>query len=240
MPDLNFKTKDAARDHVWQSLQDEKAAAFPFPPTGRIPNFIGAADAARRLMDHRRFRGVRRIKANPDAPQRPVREAALEAGIEILIPTPRLKGGFRLLDPAKIPEDRYRKAVTLSGADEWGRKVSVHDLPEVDLIVTGSVALTRTGRRCGKGHGYGDIEYAILRELGHPAVPVVTTIHPLQLVHGFPADAHDLPVHLVVTPDETIEVDDPPPAPAGIDWDALTDDDLEAMPVLKEFRDRAS
>lgn len=237
MSNLTFPTKNAARQHVWQTLQDEKAAAFPFPPTGRIPNFAGAAEAARRLMDHPWFKAVRRIKCNPDAPQRPLRELALRVGIELLIPTPRLSGGFRLLDPGKIPEAHYRKAVTLSGADRWGRKIPVFDLPRVDLIVTGSVAVTRQGKRCGKGHGYGDLEYAILRELNHPAVRVVTTTHPLQLVDDFPVDGHDLPLHLIITPEETIEVSNPPVAPAGVDWGRLSDSDLDAMPVLRELRE---
>ena len=96
--------------------------------------------------------------------------------------------------------------------------------------------MTHDGRRCGKGHGYGDLEYALLRESGHSAVPVATTVHPLQILEFFHVDAHDLPVHMIATPEEIIWVDDPPPAPAGIDWDALSSGDLEAMPVLEEFR----
>jgi len=48
------------------------------------------------------------------------------------------------------------------------------DMPGLDAIVCGSVAVTRDGRRCGKGEGYSDLEFAILRELGHPPVPVAT------------------------------------------------------------------
>lgn len=230
--DPAFDSKDTARRHVWALLEDEGAAAFPFPPTGRIPNFRGAADAARRLLEHDCFEGVGRIKCNPDAPQRPVREQALAAGIEVVIPTPRLKGGFRLLDPGTIPDDEIAKAATLSGADEWGREIPVRDLPELDLIVTGCVAVTRAGKRCGKGHGYSDLEYAILRELGHGPVEVVTTVHRLQCVGDFPSEAHDLPLRWMATPDGIIEASDPPPAPDGIDWDALDDEALDEMPVL--------
>jgi 5-formyltetrahydrofolate cyclo-ligase len=106
----------------------------------------------------------------------------------------------------------------------------------MDFIVTGSVAVTRDGRRCGKGHGYGDIEYAILRELGHPAIPVATTVHPLQIVGDFPTDPHDLPVAFIATPDEVIEVESPPEAPSGIDWELLPDEIIKRMPVLGELR----
>lgn len=228
----DFADKAAAREHVWRTLREQRAAAFPFPIHGRIPNFRGAAEAARRLMAHPRLRRARRVKCNPDSPQRPLRQLLLEAGVEILLPTPRLRGGFRLLDPARIPASACAEAAGLAGAERWAESIPVRDLPQVDLIITGSVAVTRDGRRCGKGHGYGDLEYALLRDLGHPPVPVVTTVHPIQVLDRFPADAHDLPVHAIATPDELIEVADPPRPPSGIDWTALSDADLEAMPVL--------
>jgi len=187
-------------------------------------------------MVHPIFKDVRCIKANPDSPQRYVREAALRRGITVIVPTPRLKGGFKKFDPAKIPVDKYAEAANLSTSDRWAEEVPLKALPGIDLIVTGSVAVTPDGRRCGKGHGYGDLEYAIYRELGHPPVAVVTTVHPLQVLNGFPADPHDLPVSLIVTPDEVIEVAHPPPPPAGVDWERLPARALREMPVLASLR----
>src|SRR5579884_3858071 len=176
-----FATKAEAREAVWSALEETRNARFPFPPRGRIPNFAGARQAAERLMALPEMQRARRIKVNPDAPQRPVREAALRAGKTVFMPTPRLRAGFLELRDAKT-----------------GPEVPLLKLPHLDLIVVGSVAVTRAGRRCGKGHGYADLEYAILRELGHPPVPVVTTVHSLQLVDGFPTDEHDLPVSIIV------------------------------------------
>ncbi len=208
-----FADKAGARDHVWQRLRADGSAAFPFPIEGRIPNFRGAAEAAQRLLDHPTIAAAQRLKVNPDSPQRPLRERALAKGIELVIATPRLAGGFRRLDPARIPAEAHRDAATLAGAERWGETIAVTDLPRVDAVIAGSVAVTRSGRRCGKGHGYGDIEYAILRELGYPPVAVFTTVHPSQLVDDFPSDAHDLPVSVIATPGETITVDDAPRRP---------------------------
>lgn len=230
-----FADKDGAREHVWTQLSVHRAAAFPFPIRGRIPNFVGARQAAERLMRHPAIAGARRVKANPDTPQRPFREAALRQGIELILPAPKLAGGFRRLDPGRIPSDQIRRAVTIGGAERWGEPIAIADLPAVDAVVNGSVAVTRRGHRCGKGHGYGDIEYAILRALGHPPAPVLTSVHPLQIVDDFPGDPHDLPVSVIATPDETIAIEDPPPAPSGIDWGALSEADLDAMPVLREL-----
>ncbi len=231
-----FEDKAEARAWVWDRLRDERLARFPFPPHGRIPNFVGAKEAAERLLDEAPFVRAKSIKVNPDAPQRPLREAALRRGITLFMPTPRLRAGFKRLDPRRIPESRWAEAVSLSKCERWAEDVALRDLPEHDAIVCGSEAVTREGRRCGKGAGYSDIEYAILRELGHPPVPVATTVHRVQIVDAFPWDANDLPLSLIVTPEQTIEVRDPPPAPAGIRWDLLSQDALEAMPVLRELR----
>lgn len=231
-----FSGKAEARKFVWDALVQNKVARFPFPTHGRIPNFEGAREAAERLLTHPVFEGVKCVKVNPDTPQRYIREALLRCGITVLVPTPRLKGGFRKLDPSKIPPDKIAEAVNLNTSHRWGQEIPLKALPQVDLIVTGSVAVTRDGHRCGKGHGYGDLEYGILRHLGQSPVPVVTTVHPLQMVEGFPADRHDLPVSIVATPKEVIEVLNPPPAPKGIDWELLPQEALEAMPILKSLR----
>lgn len=230
--------KSRIRKRIWDRLQADGVARFPFPPHGRIPNFAGAREAAERLLAHPAMARVKRMKVNPDAPQRPLREAALRAGITLFVPTPRLRGGFYRFDPKKIPADRIREAASLSRGCAFAEPVALEDLPRMDWIVAGSVAVTRDGKRCGKGEGYSDIEYAILRELGHPPVPVATTVHPLQVVRSMPRDSNDLPVRLIVTPNEVIDVEKPPPAPRGVDWKLLPDDALEQMPILAELRDK--
>jgi 5-formyltetrahydrofolate cyclo-ligase len=231
-----YVTKADARQTVWDALQAAGVARFPFPPHGRIPNFVGAAIAAERLLADPLFAKARRIKVNPDAPQRPLRALALARGIVVYVPTPRLRGGFRRFDPAKIPPERFTDAASLSRGSRWGEEVALRDMPRLDAIVAGSVAVTPDGRRCGKGEGYSDLEFAILRELGHPPVPVATTVHPLQIVGAFPRESNDLALSLIVTPEETIRVKRPHPAPAGIDWDRLSEDDLDEMPILRELQ----
>ena len=237
-PPMNkqFETKDAAREAVWDALENRGIARFPFPPHGRIPNFDGAAAAAERLFEQSPLADANGLKVNPDAPQRHVRIEALRRGCVVYVPTPRLRGGFKRLDPATIPAENLESAAALSNMDRWAEPVALRALPQIDGIVTGSVAVTQGGRRCGKGEGYSDLEYALLRELGHDPVPVGTTVHPIQVVDQIPTDAHDLPLARVVTPDETIRIDDPPNPPSGIDWSALTKEDLEEMPVLRELR----
>ena len=63
-----YDDKQSPGQAIWDRLQDERLARFPFPPHGRIPNFAGAAEASRRLFDVAPWRDAGRIKVNPDSP----------------------------------------------------------------------------------------------------------------------------------------------------------------------------
>ena len=205
---------------------------------GRIPNFAGAREAVLRLFEWPVLARARVIKVNPDAPQRPVRLEALRRGIQVLVPTPRLRGGFYRLDPTRIAERDFSAAVSLSKLPRHAEAVALEALPTPDALVVGSVAVSRAGARCGKGEGYADLEYGILRSLGHPPMPVATTVHDVQLVAQIPGDPTDLPISVIATPSALFEVESPPPAPSGIDWDRLDAAALDEMPILGELRRR--
>ena len=110
----DFADKSAARQWVWDKLVAEGVARFPFPPHGRIPNFAGAEMAAARLLEIEPWKSATAIKVNPDSSQRPLRAEALRRGITIFVPTPRLRGGFKKLDPRRIPPDKIAEAASLS------------------------------------------------------------------------------------------------------------------------------
>ena len=232
----NFAGKSAARQWVWDELSAAGVARFPFPPHGRIPNFAGAEVAAAPLFDIEPWKSATAIKVNPDSPQRPVRAEALRRGTTVFVPTPRLRGGFKKLDPHRIPPDKIQEAAGLSHGDRWSEEVALADMPRLDAIVCGSVAVTRDGRRCGKGEGYSDLEFAILRELGYPPVPVATTVHDLQVVGSVPRDPTDQPLSVIATPTQTILIKRPGAAPIGIDWTRLSTEDLKEMPILAELK----
>lgn len=231
--------KQAIRERVWDDLEESGAARFPFPPHGRIPNFEGADRAADRLAGTPEWDRAETIKANPDSPQRPVRRRALEAGKTVYVAVPRLRDEkcFIRLDPAEI--DDYDRATTIKGAPELGEQVGPDAMDGIDLIVSGSVAVSEEGARVGKGEGYSDLEFAILRELDRADddTTVVTTVHERQVVEDdLRPDAHDVPIDLVVTPERVSRCDSPFERPEGIDWEAVPDGKIEAIPILQRFR----
>jgi len=231
--------KQSLRERIWDDLEASGEARFPFPPHGRIPNFAGADAAADRLAATGEWESAAVLKANPDAPQLPVRRRALRAGKTVYMAVPRLRDErcFLELDPAEITD--VDAAATLSHVDEYARQVGPDAVPPIDLVVSGSVAVSPGGARVGKGEGYSDLEYAILRELGlvDAETPVATTVHERQVVDDEVAGApHDVPLDLVVTPERTIRTDATGARPDGIDWSLLDDDRIEEIPVLGRLR----
>src|SRR2546425_2774694 len=171
----------------------------------RIPNFANARAAAERLARHPAWTRAKTIKANPDAPQTHSRRLALEQGKTLVMAVPRLRDAhpFRLLDPSKLSAKQVREAATIKGAMRHGRVVAEEDLPDIDFVLCGSVAVNLSGARVGKGGGFSDLEYGLLIEAGKIAdhTIVATTAHPIQILREhLQTTAHDLPVDLLATP----------------------------------------
>ena len=180
---------------MWRLLEQRRVTLPPLPCRGRIPNFKGAEEAARRLRELREFVEAEVVLVNPDSPQFYVRRMALIDGKRVVMPTPRLKHGFLLLDPRRV-EGRVDEASTIKGAFKHGVKLS--SLPSVDFVVEGSVAVDLAGRRLGKGGGYGDVEIRMAREVS-PGVKVATTVHSLQVLPSVPAGGGDERVDYIAT-----------------------------------------
>ncbi len=176
---------------------------------GRIPNFVGAEAAARRALELPEVKRARRVFVNPDSPQYPLRAELLSAGKILVMASPKLQGDkpFILLDPARLKPHPLRVA-TLKGAFRYGERLSLEELPVLELFVTGCVAASPKGERLGKGGGFADREYALLlsaRRLS-PETPVLTTVHELQLLPEIPQEEHDLKLDLIVTPERCLRV----------------------------------
>lgn len=104
-------------------MEKQNIARFPRPVFGRIPNFVGAEVAAARLGSMPEYQKARILKVNPDSPQRAVREMALRDGKRVVMPTPRLKKGFLLLDSEQIAVRMHRTASTIRGAFQLGKRI---------------------------------------------------------------------------------------------------------------------
>jgi len=219
------------------------AARFP-GAAGRIPNFVGAEAAAQRLAELPEWEAAATVKCNPDAPQLPVRAAALAAGKLLYMAVPRLatERPFIRLDPERLERAEIlpRRAVSIAHAARHGIAAGIAEMWRIDLVVCGVVAVNRLGARIGKGGGFSDLELALLVEAGvvDDATVIATTVHEVQVVdEELPETEHDFRVDLVVTPERVLRTGATKRTP-GIIWAHLPPEKIAEIPVLAALSQR--
>jgi len=258
--------KWAIRKEIWDHLTESKLARNPMPVHHRIPNHAGAEAAADRLADLPEFRSANTVKINPDSPQKRVRWHALSQAKLLLCPQPRLRTGFfSTMHRDSIPSQDLWRACSAAGVAEFGVPLSLDDalkrarakssdepLTEalqqsltLDAIVVGSTAVARNGARIGKGEGFAELEYGILRWMGlvTERTPVITTVHDDQILQDerMPTERlleHDVPVDIIVTPTQVIHTHTKVRKPSGILWHLLSPQKLQQVRVLRELKAR--
>nr|WTA70001.1 5-formyltetrahydrofolate cyclo-ligase [Micromonospora sp. NBC_00855] len=235
MTDID-RAKHAVRQHVWDLL--ERQGAVPPGVHGHIPDFVGKEEAAAHLAELEIWKNARVVKCNPDRAQLPVRVRALQEGKLLYMAVPKLATPkpFYLLDPASLTAP-IETAATSSGAPQVAPTVGPDEMRPVDLIVCGSVAVSRlSGVRVGKGAGYSDLEIALLTDAGlvTTETAIATTIHQTQLIEDDLPDAeHDFSVDFAITPNEVVVCRPDRGRPSGIIRSNLRQDQLDSIPILR-------
>jgi len=229
----NSRAKQRERLRMW-ALLDEAGVSTPPGPRG-IPEFEGTEQAAERLASLPEWKRAGIIKVNPDRAQQPVRARALAEGKLVYMAVPKLAADhpFVLLDPSRlsVPCD---VAARKHEALREGEPAHLADMPPIELVVVGSVAVSRSGARLGKGAGYTDIELGLLTDarLVDAETPVATTVHDLQVVEGpVPRRRFDFEVSVIVTPTAVLRVPSPQPSPGIVRGD-LDPRAVAEIPVL--------
>lgn len=229
--------KETLRKRIWDRMAGRGLSQRPH---GRIPPFRGQNRAAERLRRWSLYRQARCIMVPPDEALFQVRLNALRDGKRLLMATPGLREGFYELAAASVPSGRWPQAVRTSGVLQHGRRLHTRlaDLGEVDLLITGAVAADVQGRRVGKGHGYFDLEYAILRHLGcvGEKTPVVGLVHESQIIPEAPFGDGDVAVDWIVTPERILSCSAREAKPDRIPWERLSQKEIRRMRPLWELQ----
>ncbi|OVA00239.1 5-formyltetrahydrofolate cyclo-ligase [Macleaya cordata] len=195
-------------------------------------------------------RGIRSESHSRECEILPFRENSNPVGgggKKLLTPQPRLRTGFfSVLESSMLSPtpSTINEACTSVGVAKYGRPIGLDEKIKVDLIVIGSVAVDpTTGARLGKGEGFAELEYGMLRYMGaiDDTTPVVTSVHDRQLVDDIPVEKlliHDVPVDIICTPTQVIFTNNSIPKPQGIYWDKLSPEKLGQIRILRELKSR--
>ena len=219
---------------------------FDFDFSSFIADFEGSKAAADALLAINVYRSCKTVFITPDNCLEYLREKTLEAGIQILMTTYGIRRGFWLLNPGLIQPELYKYASTLDGMERLGQLVSLKDIVDMKLrpgvMVTGTGAINYEGVRFGKGHGYYDLEWAMLYTIGVVRQDTLTVaiVHDCQMLdEELRPDEFDTVCDLIVTPTRKIEVGQTRKPTCGILWDKLQDSMLD-IPPLQELMERSS
>ncbi len=204
--------KDSIRKSIYDKLFKEGQSLRPNGDYGKIPDFKGSDIAARLLAGTDEWINSKTIFCSPDSAQIPVRFLALKENKNLIMASPNLEHGYLFLEGNKL-DGKEREASTKEGAFDHCSKFfdfgkgSSFDIA-IDMVVEGSVGADRCGNRIGKGKGYGDreIEDLFNKNLINEETPLVTTIHPFQLIDHIPMESHDRRLNMIVSTDEVIRI----------------------------------
>ncbi|KAF3766736.1 hypothetical protein M406DRAFT_76089 [Cryphonectria parasitica EP155] len=240
--------KAEIRSKIWTELRKVALpdSRFHFDFSSFIADFEGSQAANETLLAHPSFTACTCVFITPDNCLEHLREKTLAAGVKILMTTYGIRRGFWLLDPSRIDNPAlFKYAATLDGMEKIGTPVTLQDIAamhlKVGLMVTGTGAINKKGIRFGKGHGFFDLEWAMLYSIGivGPHTTTAAVVHDCQVLdEELVPEAFDTVCDLIITPTRLITAADASVSKprCGILWDKLTAGMLEDIPPLQELK----
>lgn len=126
---------------------------------------------------------------NVDRSQEPVKYQVVSNKKILYVPAAR--DSSALFSKINVPEDAdetvLKKVIRINTLTEFGSDIEASTDMKLDMLVIGSVAVSRDGYRIGRGNGYVDLDFGILVQLGvvTEKTIIVTTVHDLQVISNF-------------------------------------------------------
>lgn len=232
------------RDRIWQTLHrvGKPDSRFHWDFSSFIADFDGNERATERVLELEAWKKAETVFITPDNSTERLRRAAISTDKNLLVTTYGIRRGFLRLDAGVVPRHDVNYAATLDGLDHFARPISLAELRGSDplkLLVTGGSAVSSNGIRFGKGHGYFDLEWAMLSEIGltDDASAVVDIVHDDQVVDEvLVGEPHDVAVDWIVTPERTIRVAGLERLPGRVFWELIPGSEHEHLPPIEELR----
>jgi 5-formyltetrahydrofolate cyclo-ligase len=239
-----MKTTNNVRMQVWNALREVALpdSRFHFDFSEFIPDFIGSDSAIAQLIEMDVYKDSKVVFITPDNCLEKLRSQVIRDKKVMLMTTYGIRRGFIELLPDLVPDGLDNYAILLDVIEKIGHYISLKEIQQrylVDLMVTGGSAVTRSGIRAGKGHGFFDIEWATLYSLGvvNTSTPIVDIVHDCQVVdEGFEINPFDTICDFVITPTQIIRIPFPQKPTGGIYWDKLEPGMMDRISILKELQ----
>ncbi|KAL9900137.1 methenyltetrahydrofolate synthase domain-containing protein lost isoform 2-T2 [Glossina fuscipes fuscipes] len=237
-------TKRSLRVQTWRKLQENKYGVGFNRIFNRIPDFVNSDKAALMLAETDEFKNATNIKIMIDRALHVAKFQALLANKNLYLPGTRdSKALYLKVDvPPNATDEQKKEILNVQDVQNHRTEISLDTKIKLDMVVIGSVVVSRDGYRIGRGNGFNDLDIGLLTETGAltPETIIVTLVHDAQVVDNLPTNLfqkYDTPVDLIVTPTEVIHVDKRLPRPTGIFWELLSERRLKIIPVLQVLKE---
>ena len=238
-------TREEARAQVWTKLRRvaRPDSRFHYDFNEYIPDFEGSDSATARLTALPCYQHAKTIFITPDNCLEDLRLQALRDKKRELVSTYGISRGIIKLESGDLPEELYEYAVLLDSLEKFGTACTLKEietLGKIDLVVTGGSVVNTEGIRFGKGHGFFDLEWAMLYKIGVVDVdtPVVAFMHDCQVVDlPLESSIYDTICDFIVTPTRVITIQTPKKPTIGVVWDQLREGMLDSIPPLAELKE---
>lgn len=238
-------TAQEARIKVWEELRPVARAdsRFAWDFAEFIADYEGSDKAADLFRQEENYKKANVIFVTPDANLETLREYVIRDKKNLLVTSCGIKRGFFVIRPGDVPEGSEALASVMDGIHRFWHPLTLQNIKDefgtIDMMVTGASAITPSGIRFGKGHGYFDLEWAMLFENGIVSVdtPVYAAGHDCQVV-DIPLEVtpHDTAVDYIVTPTQVIKTTGEYKKPTcGIIWSMLEGNMLRDIPPIQEM-----
>lgn len=234
-----------ARVKIWEELLKvaRPDSKFSWSFSEFIADYEGSDQGAKLLAGSEMYKHAEVIFITPDNNLEKLREIAFRDKKTVVMTNYGITRGFFLIQPGDIPEGKEEVASLLDGVSRYWKHQTLEQLKtavgHIELLVTGASAITPGGIRFGKGHGYFDLEWAMLYTVGlvddHSVI--IGAGHDCQVADvEVTVEEYDTAIDYIVTPTKIMETRHEYPRPGkGIIWSRLAPGMREQIPPVQEL-----
>ncbi|MBP3890600.1 MAG: hypothetical protein J6D29_00300 [Solobacterium sp.] len=233
------------RIHIWEELLKvaKPDSRFSWKFSEFITDYEGSEKGNALLAETEMYQNAKTIFITPDNNLETLRERAFKDKKTVVMTNYGITRGFFLIAPGQIPEGKEEIASLLDGVQRYWKHQTLAQLKEsvghIDMMVTGASAINTRGIRFGKGHGYFDLEWAMLSSEGiaDEDTVIIGVGHDCQVVDiDVEVEEYDTAIDYIVTPTRILETSHEFPRPnKGIIWSRLAPGMKEEIPPIQEL-----
>lgn len=234
-----------ARVKIWEDLLKvaKPDSKFSWEFSEFICDYEGSEQGTALLTATEMYKNAEVIFITPDNNLETLREQAFLDRKTVVMTNYGITRGFFLIAPGQIPEGKEEVASLLDGVSRYWKHQTLEQLSKsvghIDMMVTGASAITPSGIRFGKGHGYFDLEWAMLSSCGiaDACTVIIGAGHDCQVADvDVTVEEYDTAIDYIVTPTRILETRHEFPRPGkGIIWCRLAPGMREQIPPVQEL-----